>query len=201
MKLTINTQNVFFTSDWHLFHQKCFDNFDRRDLHFDNIHHMHEQLVERWNSVVGEDDYVFYGGDLSFGSRNKTIPIVKQLNGKIYSVIGNHDRIKDMKKLEVFEDIQDYYDLTILDENVTDSRPPGRQLICISHYPMVTWNGKGRESIMLHGHCHGNLMKSYPEYYKQKTIDVGCMNHDYRPLSYEDVINLTKDKTNNNTIL
>ena len=188
MKLTINTQNIFFASDWHLFHNSVIKpEFDDRP--FDNIHQMHDELVENWNSVVTNDDYVFYTGDLSFGSRNKTLPIIKELNGKIHFVMGNHDKYKDIKKLDKFVDIVDYYDLTVLDDTVTEGKHPGKQLICMMHYPIISWNCKGYGSWMVHGHCHGKLMKSQPEIYEQKIIDVGCMNHNYIPISYEELRN------------
>lgn len=42
----------------------------------------------------------------------------------------------------------------------------------------------------MHGHCHGNLHHGEDAsfYVNRKVIDVGCMLHDYTPVSYTDVM-------------
>jgi calcineurin-like phosphoesterase family protein len=41
-----------------------------------------------------------------------------------------------------------------------------------------------------HGHCHGNLHHGEEAdfYTNRRVIDVGCMLHDYKPISYTEVI-------------
>jgi len=54
-------KNVFFTSDFHCFHQNVI-RFDGRP--FANIDEMHLAIEKGWNEVVGEEDIVIYLGDL-----------------------------------------------------------------------------------------------------------------------------------------
>jgi calcineurin-like phosphoesterase family protein len=42
----------------------------------------------------------------------------------------------------------------------------------------------------VHGHCHGNLHHGEDAnyYWNRRAIDAGCMLHDYKPISYTQVI-------------
>ena len=51
------SQNIFFISDLHLGHANVL-RYDNRP--FANVDEMHNTLVERWNSVVGDDDVVYF---------------------------------------------------------------------------------------------------------------------------------------------
>ena len=57
----------------------------------------------------------------------------------------------------------------------------------MSHYPILSWNKAHYGSWHLHGHCHGGLVKTMPEYYKRKVMDLGCNMIDYTPISYSQV--------------
>ena len=87
--MKIETQNLFFTSDFHLSHANVIK-FDNRP--FSDLNEMHEAIIENWNNKVSKDDTVFYLGDLYFKGNVKYIKnLVHQLNGKIYFILGNHD--------------------------------------------------------------------------------------------------------------
>ena len=84
-------QKVFFTSDHHFGHGNIID-FESRP--FMDVEQMNDQMIEAWNSVVGNDDMVFHLGDFSFLNREKTKGIVSKLNGYKHLIMGNHDRGK-----------------------------------------------------------------------------------------------------------
>ena len=46
----------------------------------------------------------------------------------------------------------------------------------------------------IHGHCHGNSHHGEDSnyYVNRRSIDVGCMLHDYKPISYLEIIDKLK---------
>lgn len=181
MRIKIDHQRIWFTSDYHFFHSNVIK-FDERP--YNNVGEMNQSLIENWNHYVDKNDVVFYLGDLSFKFK-ETNEIVKQLNGKIHYILGNHDDEKNIKKLNRFETINDYVNLLVLDYD----NPRKWQGIMLMHYPILSWDKAHHGDWHLHGHCHGSLMKD-PEfewYYKKKVLDVGCNMHQYTPLHYSDI--------------
>lgn len=181
MRIKLDHQNVFFTSDQHFCHANVIK-YDGRP--FNDVEEMNEQLILNWNSVVGEKDVVFYLGDLSFdrGSGN-TQRIVNELNGKIHYILGNHDDERDIRKLNRFETISDYVNLSIVDLD----NPRKKQGIMMMHYPILSWDKAHHGDWHLHGHCHQSLVTQNPEYYKRKVLDMGCNGWEYRPVSYAEI--------------
>lgn len=181
MRIKLDHQNVWFTSDCHFCHANVIK-YDNRP--FNDVEEMNEKLILNWNSVVGEKDVVFYLGDLSFdrGGGN-TERIVNELNGKIHYILGNHDDERDIRKLNRFETISDYVNLSINDLD----NPRKKQGIMMMHYPILSWDKAHHGDWHLHGHCHQSLVTQNPEYYKRKVLDMGCNGWDYRPVSYNEI--------------
>ena len=166
---------IWFTSDFHLFHKNVL-RYDNRP--FATVDEMHETIIHNWNEVVNPNDVVYYLGDLTFGNTRRTKEILFALKGRIIYIKGNHD--KEINKYsERFEDIYDYYHLS-----------HNKKRYVLFHYPILSWPGIYRGSIHLHGHCHNNLRPIYNvkgEMLTAKRMDVGCMIHNYYPISIEEV--------------
>jgi len=187
--MRIEKQNLFFTSDFHVGHNSVIK-FDKRP--FKNVNEMNEKLIENWNSVVNDDDIVFYLGDLSYRCKSSTSKwFVEQLKGKIYFIMGNHDIYKDIKSLNRFEEIYGNgtglggMTIKVKDDDVTG----GWQDIVMCHYAILSWNKSHYGSWHLHGHSHQSLYNN-PEmkwFYERKVIDVGCNGWDYTPISYNKI--------------
>lgn len=81
---------VFFIGDTHFGHRGIIQ-FSETAPHrpFSAIEEHDEELVRRWNSVVGTRDVVWHLGDFCFGKRN--LEIAARLNGNKKLVMGNHD--------------------------------------------------------------------------------------------------------------
>lgn len=187
-------QNIFFISDLHIGHKNVIK-FDNRP--FKNVDEMHTQMIQNWNSVVGDDDIVYFLGDLSFSRDELTKWFIYSLKGKIHFIMGNHDKYKSISKFGRWENIYEYgTEINIKDEGSASSRgSQGYQRIIMSHYPILSWNKAHYGSWHLHGHTHGNLFKSNQDYYKRKVIDVGCNCIDYTPISYQQVKSIMDKKT------
>jgi len=178
MKLQLEKQNIFFISDSHFFHANVIG-FDNRP--FNDVNEMNETMITNWNSVVGEEDTIFYLGDLSFNRKNEVNKeLVHKLNGKIHFILGNHDDEKEIIKLNRFETVSDYINLKVQDEDANN----GFQNIVMLHYPILSWDKKHYGSWMLHGHCHQKLTESNPSFYDNKVLDVGCNGISYTPINY-----------------
>ena len=95
----VSEDNLFFTSDTHFFHKNIIQ-FCQRP--FNDINDMQEKLISNWNNTVPKDGIVFFLGDFAFGNSTEWIKIIKQLNGYIYFILGNHDlqNCNNLKHLE-----------------------------------------------------------------------------------------------------
>jgi len=206
MKIKVDVsdkKNVWFTSDFHLFHNNVV-NHDNRPFRNEkgepDVDAMHEAIIANWNKVVGKNDVVFYLGDLCFANIKKAQPIMSRLNGIIHFITGNHDDYEDIVKLGRFVSINDYVDLNIsgvknLNTELKNKKGEVREFadlhFCLMHYPIHSWNRRHHGSVMVHGHCHGNLHHDEEDNYYangKKAIDVGCNIHDYTPISYLEII-------------
>ena len=122
---------VFFTSDTHFSHANIIK-FCQRP--FKDVSHMNDELVQRWNEVVGPDDIVFHLGDFAWGGSDVWNSIMSRLNGKIYLVLGNHDE-KNIRQgyMKRFEWVGYQMHITI----------EGRS-IYLNHYPFLCYGGSYR---------------------------------------------------------
>lgn len=194
--MRFENQNLFFTSDFHVGHHNVI-RFDGRP--FTDVNEMNQKLIENWNSVVTENDIVFYLGDLAHRCRPETVKwFVSQLKGKIYFILGNHDRYRDIAALNRFEKIcGDNMSLGGATISVRDEDANrGWQDIVMCHYAILSWNKGHYGSWHLHGHSHQSLMKN-PEmawFYQRKVIDVGCNGWDYTPISYTQIKQIMNSK-------
>ncbi len=83
----------FFSSDHHLGHLRI-PELAGRPFTADaaGVAEMNRELIRRHNEVVRPWDEVFVLGDFAMGTIAETLPLVKEMNGDIVLVAGNHDR-------------------------------------------------------------------------------------------------------------
>lgn len=85
------TEDTIVISDTHFGHKNIlsFEPPRTTKMRIDGFEDPDEWLIELWNSQVKETDTVLFLGDFAFKNiQNYT----KILNGKIYMILGNHDR-------------------------------------------------------------------------------------------------------------
>lgn len=83
IKNTITPPQTFFTSNTYFGDA---NQIRTRLTPYKTVEEMDEDLINRWNSVVGKKDIVYHIGD--FGKYR----YVKKLNGKIHLICGNHEK-------------------------------------------------------------------------------------------------------------
>lgn len=175
--------NIWFISDLHLSHANILRFCSRP---FDTIREHDEALVTNWNSVVSHTDSVYILGDIGMCSEGYVLSILNRLNGKLYLIKGNHDKVVKKEKVAArFEWIKEYYELPI------QGLPEINSKIVLCHYPFESWNKSCHGSYHLHGHVHSR----FDERNKTKLRhDVGVDSNNYTPVSLRQIIDIMKNK-------
>lgn len=181
----MNQPNVFFVADPHVAGHRLVSRIrgfvdetnteeHRGEVVFAADTNAHDQKVaENWDRVVKDDDLVFVLGDISISGKQNALDWFKERPGRKILISGNHDPVhpgffRNAFKIveawrEVFIDIQPYYRMSIL----------GQQVL-LSHLPYSGTGAEGKrdngEEVeergtqwrlpdlgmpLLHGHTHG----------------------------------------------
>lgn len=168
----------WFSADLHFCHDK---EFIYRTRGFSSIEEHDKALIERWNSVVAEDDDIYLLGDLALGDIDVGIEKLAQLNGNLHTIIiGNHDT--DYKLSLYIEELNPIY---VVHSDVFMS---GKWRFLLSHYPTITANpdGKGikKHLINLSGHTHSkDKFYNYNPFIYNVSVDA----HNVFPVSVETI--------------
>jgi len=165
---------IFFTADWHFFHENVMKYCDRP---FETVEQMNETIINNYNAKVPRNGHVYVLGDIGFAGPQKLGPLLEKLNGTKYLIRGNHDfKLKKVFLLKHFAWVKDLYELKFEHESI-------RHSIMLCHYAMRVWNKKHYGAWHLYGHSHGTL----PEDKSLWTMDVGVDCNNFSPLSIDDV--------------
>ena len=167
----MNPAKVYFTSDTHFGHRGVLRACARP---WADIDQMDAALIAAWNATVPPDGFVFHLGDVSFRNRERTLPILAQLNGRKALIRGNHDEGMSAECRAFFENVRDLYETKIM----------GRSVV-MCHYPIESWRNIHHGAVHVHGHSHGSLVRL------GKRLDVGvdcCLG--YAPISFGEVIRI-----------
>jgi len=175
---------IYMTSDTHFFHSAM---VERKWRNFSSICEMNSKIIENWNSVVRDDDAVYFLGDFYLDGQKKTkekyLSLREKLNGKIHFILGNHDYKDAIVEANCFESVDYYKELKI-----------SRKKLCVlMHYPILSWHKQNIGSFMLHGHSHSSLKDA--SYLNRKTLDIGMDTNNFMPYSLEEVLDIMDKKT------
>ena len=126
-----NTNNVFFSSDYHAFHRNIcagtsvWENKNINCRDFNTIEEMNNAIIKSINSVVGEDDILIDCGDWSFGGWENMWNFRKQIICKnIIKLTGNHD--EHITKNKFFPHLEKQGDIIYEIENHNNYRIMGQ---------------------------------------------------------------------------
>ncbi len=118
------------------------------------VEEMNQGLIDSWNSVVKPDDILYFLGDFAFAGTQKIESILKQLNGNIFHILGNHDRkVSNKRWLEL--GMKEVHEQLILNYCGT------KLLLCHFPYLVDVEDDRYRQlrpiddgTILIHGHRH-----------------------------------------------
>ncbi|MFC1640731.1 metallophosphoesterase [Patescibacteria group bacterium] len=165
---------IWFTADTHFSHANIIKYCGRP---FASAREMDEALTTNWNEVVKERDSVFHLGDFAWWQLpvSKMRMLFDKLNGDKRLILGNHDRLHQMKQLD-WTWIKLAFDLPL----------GNRHSIWLSHYAHRSWNKAFHGAWHLYGHTHGRL----PPYGLSCDIGVDCW--DFRMVNLDTIREVMK---------
>lgn len=175
--------NIWFTADTHFGHNKEFLYGPRG---FTNVKDMNEAIIENWNSVVKPEDITYLLGDVMLGDNEAGLECLKQLNGLIFVIWGNH--CTDTRRNLLFTDDRTRYKM--LGGWYAFMIKHGKQSLYLSHYPTLTANFDekhfSRHVIALHGHTHQRTNWLDPK--NPFLYHVGLDSHNNTPVHIDEII-------------
>lgn len=169
----------FVVSDHHFNHENIIEYCNRP---FDSVDEMNQHMIERWNSVVSEDDVIIHIGDVAFtgGGSDSPSEILENLNGQKMVIAGNHD-----------ESINpDEFPYPVVESTVIQYH--GYRFWC-THRPedvpdeWTEW--------LIHGHVHND--QPFIEYQNNK-INVSVERTKYTPLPLSQLVKGLKSMRGSN---
>jgi calcineurin-like phosphoesterase family protein len=195
----MNFKPTFFTSDWHIGHDKSLE-YDLRP--FRDITHMHESLILRYNSTVPESGICYFLGDI--GNRTEDITkVITRLNGTKVLILGNHDKGMTTMYNCGFDVVINSASFYIADHRITMSHCPLIGLFRedtsnMKYGQKDNWHGESREKHLrcaiknegqfhLHGHIHSRKDKPQSQKILGKQFDVGVTANNYTPVSLSQI--------------
>lgn len=193
-----------YISDLHFCHANLNHQMDMRG--FADEEELHAYMIGQWQAHVHEKDEVYILGDFCMGRGGSANEILRQLPGKKYLIIGNHDRFLEDKAFDAtlfrwtkpYAEVKDHHRTVIL-----------------SHYPIFCYNGQYRlnpdgtpKAYMLYGHVHNTPDEALVNAFIRQTraakhmsryaaepqpvpcnmINCFCMFSDYIPLTLDEWI-------------
>lgn len=172
---------IFFTADSHFWHNNIIKHCNRP---FSSVEEMDKTIIDRWNSVVRDNDIVYHLGDFCWKTKvDVWESYVKQLKGTIHLIKGNHD-LSRKQISHLFASVE-----------WLDNIKYNKQDIILCHYAMRVWYKSHHDSWMLYGHSH-NLLP--PE---GKQLDVGVDCHNFYPVSIDKVFEIMKTREDNKNLV
>lgn len=142
---------------------------------FSSAAEMDEALITNWNSVVTEEDTVYFVGDIGYNEGHVPCRILARLRGHKHLIRGNHDTGYENPQLlyRYFESVTDFWEIDDNDIHI---------ILC--HYPIL-YNKRG---YMIHGHLHNSaqffdILKALP-----KVLNAGVDVNGMMPVTLEQLI-------------
>lgn len=181
--------NTWFISDTHFGHSNILQ-FESEARPFKCLEEMHEVMIERWNSVVRDNDTVYHLGDFCFGRKN--LVIAERLRGKKKLVLGNHDTYPSSDYLKYFDKL---YGVIFWKRCV------------LSHMPIHIGEHNARWNLNVHGHLHSKKIGSFSwteheNFPNQKLMtfiedknyfNVSCEQNDLTPIHADIILERVKE--------
>ena len=129
---------IFFTSDLH-FNDERLDVYSR-DFRFNNSEEVDKAIVDGYNSMVEDNDTVYFLGDISMDK--KGFENLNNMNGNKILIKGNYDKkYSDDFLLEYFDEVGDKAELVL----------SNGEKVYLNHYPT-----EARADLFnIVGHIHG----------------------------------------------
>lgn len=192
----MNSKPTFFTSDWHVGHEKALT-YD--EAPFTDLEGKHETLIKRYNACVPDKGICYFLGDM--GNKTEDMhKVITRLQGTKVLLLGNHDKGMNTMYNVGFDAVMYSATIYIGDHRITMSHCPllgikREDTSLFAHNGIIeNWHGETREKhrrsalqdegqFHLHGHTHCRKGKAQSQKILDRQYDVGCMGNNYTPVS------------------
>jgi calcineurin-like phosphoesterase family protein len=153
------------------------------DRPYKDVDEMNQELIKNWNSVVTDNDIVIHLGDVGFGTGG-FIELMKQLNGYIILIKGNHDRKKQIAKMLDVGAINEYYSADMVGWEEDDK-------FLFSHKPTNPDKFMSDYTINIHGHIHNSKFNEFCDYTSLgRFVNVSLEVINYKPALLSDYVGI-----------
>lgn len=174
---------IYYTSDLHLGDNTIIAHENRP---WKTVDEMNQALIDNWNSQVTDEDTVYVLGDFCFNGATRAIEFLKQLNGNIHLIRGNHDYFMSQESFYDWLVREQPADPIIETEGHYAHINDREYEVILCHYPILYWDGMGdRGSIHLYGHMHSRLEMQHPN---PRAFNVGIDVNNYMPVTLEELM-------------
>ena len=163
-------RNIFIVSDTHFGHSNILKFTDSNTGNkvrpeFSCVEEMNEVMVDRWNSIVRDEDIVYHLGDVYFGDGHK---VLSRLKGRKRLILGNHDNGKASY-------LQNYFQKILMWRMFPDFN-------CVLTHVPIHESGMYSVTYNLHGHIHQNASPT------DRHINCSVEVQNYTPRCIEELI-------------
>ena len=193
--------NIYFTSDQHFNHANIIRYCNRP---FDSVEEMNEHIIKQYNSVVRDEDVVYFLGDIGMGNITQ---IIKRLKGVKILVQGNHDKRGRKSYIKMgFSCVVEDLRLKVGKRLVNVSHVPYRKTISsfINELKLAFLDKRAKslkQRIHRFKHRHKLIKKFNGDYTicghvhtawvtKDKNINIGVDMWNFKPVPIEKLVNL-----------
>lgn len=185
--------NTWFTSDWHNGHEKM----ALLGRKFSTVEEHDKTILNGILETVKPGDNLYFLGDAFWKYTSQQVAefmtILKKHKINLHWIIGNHDKMS-WTKYGVVKWVGQIKDITI-----------EKQPLTLCHYPLLVYNRSHYSSVNLYGHIHigdatDKKMKSISSIMTPllgKSLNVNVEMYNYKPISFEQVMELVKHKPDN----
>lgn len=173
---------IWFTADTHFSNASILTKMKRP---FATIDAMDRALIDAINARVAANDTLYVLGDFTYQTNPDAVRALREriVCEHVHLIRGNHDESWSTGEgAGIFESEQDYLELA-------PGYGRGHKLV-LFHYPIMTWNGKRRDAMQLHGHIH-SVGPSYNEKNRARgelRYDVGVDANGFAPVSRDEIL-------------
>ena len=136
---------------------------------FSSVAEMNETLIKNYNNVIGKQDICYWLGDIMYGAtKDKVANLLRQLRGRKYLIMGNHDRGHS----------ETWWISCGFDKVFSHPIYDAENYIMLSHEPLPEF-GNLSPIANIHGHIH---IQDYDFKNHNNCINVCVEKTDYRPV-------------------
>lgn len=176
---------IYLSSDFHFGHSR---EFLYKPRGFESIEEHDNRIIENWNSIVASDDICYILGDCMLGDNTHGIECLKQLNGKLHIIAGNHCT---NTRIELYKQLPN-----VIFEGYGMPLKYKKYHFFLSHYPTLTSNFDydeplKKQVISLCGHSH--TKDKFVDIDKGLIYHVELDAHNNKPVLIDDIINDLKE--------